>query len=116
MNDPAPPYFTAMTNVRDLQPTALTRLGNDLMVSSPDSNWRALGGHLGFSIGDLDVIGFLLQPGFEMLRRWMTRQGSTVNVLRSSLIAIGRHDLVEVLDDILWSETRSFYIGRNFVL
>ena len=66
---------------------------------TPD--WRTLADKVGFSLHEIGQFETLINPAFEMLRTWSTREGSTLRVLENTLKEMGRYDVLDVLDERL---------------
>ena len=66
---------------------------------TPD--WRTFADKVGFSLHEIGQFETLINPAFEMLRTWSTREGSTLRVLENTLKGMGRYDVLDVLDERL---------------
>src|SRR6218665_1824351 len=106
-DDPRLFYYNLDCHVRELPYSALTRIGQRLIASLPGRDWRAIGDQLGYTMAQMENFEHQRIPGYELLRDWSMRTGTTIRVLQSRLRSIGRDDIVLELDDIRQSTTIS---------
>ena len=85
--------------VCDLSAACLKNMGLKLSVPT-NRNYKDLAGRLGFSAVDVDrmELGDKSNPGLMLLKQWALQDNTTAAVLRYHLKAIGRDDIVAILD------------------
>lgn len=66
----------------------------------PDKGWQGLAGYLGYQAEAVETMARSQVPAYTLLRDWAIREGSsaTLRVLADALAAMGREDVVQVLD------------------
>lgn len=66
----------------------------------PDKGWQGLAGYLGYQAEAVETMAQSQVPAYTLLRDWAIREGSgaTLRVLADALAAMGREDVVQVLD------------------
>ena len=94
-----------------------TKLGHNTLQSlsytltdQARDDWRSLADVLGYGMSEMQ--GFIAKathtsadlPCYLMLKDWARKDGSTVNVLRTQLVNMGRQDAVRQLDSCLQSK------------
>lgn len=101
-------------HIRELPECSLERLGlalsADASSCSAPTSWRLAACKLGLDNGDVQAVEAVAilgapgtcNPGYEVLKKWRQRARSTVAVLRQVLANIGRDDVVQQLDQLLY--------------
>ena len=105
--------------LKDCPSNLLVELANTVSDGST-ANCRRLAGELGFKYHDVQVFQNTATVnhtllGEEMLKAWQRRDGSTVYQLEVALNAIGRHDCVKKIRDILTGKKPSVEQYKDFL-